>query len=1028
MRWAGYRSSRRSWRRLSSTVTMVLASARVAIVLGVLTLVCGPTSANATFVGTSAAHASRSKPAYRVVAHVRRQVVRRQGIIRIKGSVQPDAPKQPIVLQIRSRGHWHRLSRGSSSKHSTFSFAVHLRRLGRNVLRVVKPATRRRRAGTSHPVVVTVIIRRTVRSHGGRIRLHLGSVSVVAPRNSIRKGQTMTVQTAPMRSSPQHVASLAGGPYRISTSQGEPRRRVRIAFRYNPALLDHGDQPHVVHRSTRANGWVPLRTNVNSKRHVASATVGSFSLINVVDDSTRDASRSSPCYAAFPEAHSKTIGRTTWYNRQESVRMVLCYRFGLEPGADFPVSAGMVCGMLATVIGHGISENLGLFTTGACSGAEIASDPTEPTKYIGAACSWASALLKSVPAALGCTFAPSAGHWLGGMFESKHELDVAVDIVQHGKCIKYSPTHFGSSWLAVDCAPGDPGFANLPLAPTGSGNVGGSSPGSGSGSADEGGGAPSFPPPAEEEAPSGSSMSWSAIEAPVPAGGKPGDGRVFLQSACSSEGSCVLAGKYRDSGGEIENPMIETLENGIWKAIEPPVPAGGELDLGSWLGATATCSSADYCLLLGTGYYEPEYWRQAIYTLANGAWAPAPAPLPVGGDVLGGELDPGSGECASYVEVCAFLGEFQEEASIASMLATLSNGTWTATRLPVPVAAEAGSGSGLSGWGIGACSAHGTCIMPGEYRDGGGETHPMIETYDGSWAATALPVPAGGLAGSGSFFKELATGGMVNKEQMWCASGGTCVVPGRYSDVNGEEHQMIATLTDGSWHATDVPVPPGVDTGAGILTGPGLYIEEGPQGGAACSAADICVIPGSYDGDRSHGMIAILADGVWTAVKAPTPVGSESEAAYVDRSGCSPNGTCVLVGEYWGSASGEWHVMLDTLLSGSWTSVRLPLPAGARAGSGEIEGSPVCSASGTCVVIGKYRDSSDEEHGMIDTLVNGSWSSIAVPVPAGAEAGSGFAPFSHVACALLKGSCVVPGVYRDSDGESHSMVVVGEAQ
>jgi hypothetical protein len=27
----------------------------------------------------------------------------------------------------------------------------------------------------------------------------------------------------------------------------------------------------------------------------------------------------------------KTIGRTTWYNRQESVRMVICYRFGLTP-------------------------------------------------------------------------------------------------------------------------------------------------------------------------------------------------------------------------------------------------------------------------------------------------------------------------------------------------------------------------------------------------------------------------------------------------------------------------------------------------------------------------------------------------------------------------------------------------------------------------------------------------------------------------------------------------------------------------
>jgi hypothetical protein len=185
-------------------------------------------------------------------------------------------------------------------------------------------------------------------------------------------------------------------------------------------------------------------------------------------------SAAAPCYAAFPNAHRKTIGRTTWYNRQESVRMVLCYRFGLKPSADFPISASMVCGMLAQVIGQRAPE-LGEFADGACSGADLASDPSEPAKYVGVACSWASDLLGAlvkpagVLASLGCDVAPSAGHSLGSMMESKHELDVAVDVVRHGRCIKYSPTHFGSPWLADKCAPGDRRFSDLPLAPTGGG-------------------------------------------------------------------------------------------------------------------------------------------------------------------------------------------------------------------------------------------------------------------------------------------------------------------------------------------------------------------------------------------------------------------------------------------------------------------------------------------------------------------------------------------------------------------------------
>jgi hypothetical protein len=174
-----------------------------------------------------------------------------------------------------------------------------------------------------------------------------------------------------------------------------------------------------------------------------------------------------PCQAAFPDARRKTIGRTTWYNRQESVRMVLCYRFGLNPSADFPISSSMVCGVLAQVLGKG-SVKLGLFVDGACSAADLADDPKQPTKYIGVACGWASNLLgvfvKPLGAlgSAGCTLAPSTGRAFGAALESKHQFDVAVDVIRRDKCIKYSPTHFGSPWLADDCARGDKGFSTLP--------------------------------------------------------------------------------------------------------------------------------------------------------------------------------------------------------------------------------------------------------------------------------------------------------------------------------------------------------------------------------------------------------------------------------------------------------------------------------------------------------------------------------------------------------------------------------------
>lgn len=145
--------------------------------------------------------------------------------------------------------------------------------------------------------------------------------------------------------------------------------------------------------------------------------------------------------------------------------MVVCYHFGLEPSADFPISASIVCGMVAQIIGHG-AQKLGLFVDGACSGADLANDPKEPTKYIGIACSWASDLLPGAGRFLGigCAAAPSIGHGLGTIWESRHEFDVAEDVVRHNKCIKFSPTHFGSPWLAIDCPKNDRGFSSLPNA------------------------------------------------------------------------------------------------------------------------------------------------------------------------------------------------------------------------------------------------------------------------------------------------------------------------------------------------------------------------------------------------------------------------------------------------------------------------------------------------------------------------------------------------------------------------------------
>ena len=174
-----------------------------------------------------------------------------------------------------------------------------------------------------------------------------------------------------------------------------------------------------------------------------------------------------PCQNAFPGAKTHDIGKTTLYNFQESVHHVVCYGFGLNPDSGVSITSDFVCALAAVGIGTTNAETLELYVDGACSAAAIANDPKEPSTYIGIACGWASDILGKLNKAagilggLGCALAPEVGSNLGGALESTHELDVAGDILTKGKCLKYSPSHFGSPWLAVACAKDDKGFSNL---------------------------------------------------------------------------------------------------------------------------------------------------------------------------------------------------------------------------------------------------------------------------------------------------------------------------------------------------------------------------------------------------------------------------------------------------------------------------------------------------------------------------------------------------------------------------------------
>jgi hypothetical protein len=381
-----------------------------------------------------------------------------------------------------------------------------------------------------------------------------------------------------------------------------------------------------------------------------------------------------------------------------------------------------------------------------------------------------------------------------------------------------------------------------------------------------------------------------------------------------------------------------------WHAIEFPVPAGGEAGSGSGVGRNFACSADGTCVVAGD-YTEGSNERWMIDTLSDGSWGAVQTPVPTGGEA-------GSGWTPSYF-------------------------------LPV-------------------CSADGTCVVTGEYKEGGVERGMIDILSGGSWSAIEVPVPTGGVAGSGDLIRDYA-------DNPAC-SADICVLPGIYRTAGGEEDEMIDTLSGGSWSAIGVPVPAGGVASSAYVNAP------------ACSADDNCVVTGSYlpTGDAySQGMIDTLSGGHWSAIAMPVPVGGVGGSGGANSAGaaCSADDTCVVAGGY-EAIGGEGREMVDTLSDGSWGAVETPVPAGGTLGGTSYS---TCSAGDTCVLPGSYRATGGEQLSMIDTLSGGSWSAVEAPVPAGGTRGGLESNVPTSACAA-DGTCVLPGIYRTAGGEEDEMI------
>jgi hypothetical protein len=161
----------------------------------------------------------------------------------------------------------------------------------------------------------------------------------------------------------------------------------------------------------------------------------------------------------------------------------------------------------------------------------------------------------------------------------------------------------------------------------------------------------------------------------------------------------------------------------------------------------------------------------------------------------------------------------------------------------------------------------------------------------------------------------------------------------------------------------------------------------------------------------------------WQARQLPVPIGSQSSRSqYVGPVVCTGAGTCVALGEYT-TAGGVNEDSILTESSGRWTAVRARLPLGGVEAANFGPYGLACAGTGNCVGTSVYLSSRSLVADVLQE-VNGTWSSIALPVPANAR--RTWPSIAAVACPVA-GGCVIAGAYTTTAGLSEGLIVTEKA-
>ena len=479
---------------------------------------------------------------------------------------------------------------------------------------------------------------------------------------------------------------------------------------------------------------------------------------------------------------------------------------------------------------------------------------------------------------------------------------------------------------------------------------------------------------------------WSGCQSASGGGSGSSPGGGGGGGGSGSEGSGPSGGGEEPSEGE--------QELGTWTSHDAPLPPDAGASHSADLESVA-CSST--CVAVGT-YSDNSGHRQALTeTLNNGSWIPLKAPLPPDAD----ENQFAQLWSISCSSICIAIGEYTAYKSSYPLIEIFSNGSWTPLTAPLPANANpfpAGPGSRLNAV---VCPTASKCIVVGGYQTSDPGYGGLIETFsNGTWESPSeAPLPPDALNnGAGPVLTSIN-----------CASEQHCVAVGSYPTSSSYAAPLIETLSNGTWTALKAPVPSMAEA------------NNAPLEWVSCSTEEFCAATGYYEtAEGDKGLAEERSNGTWLPTTPPLPADSFRGNAILGPISCVSGTECIAVGSYLygeyvteGFVLPEYKGLVERFSDGMWSPAEVPLPPDATTSLDPSNpakapilsfDSVTCLMEGVCVVLGSYMDTGYDVNGLIESLVEGSWTATKAPLPTGAA----YIALESAACRIA-GHCVVVG-------------------